>query len=402
MKSNLWDQAALYLAGAAVIATTFSISAFEVLMGLALVALLARRRAFRLPPVWVPLALFLFGTLISLVASGHIREGLPQVKKFYIYTMLFVIANAFRNEGEIRSVVYGFSSAAAISAAWGLRQFLVKYAAAQRLHQPFYAYYVNSRITGFSDHWMTFSGQLTISLLIIGAAVLLAKQRRWTSLLIGCAIPISVALVAAWTRSMWLGAFCGGLYLLWFWRRWAVIAVPCLLSVLLAANPFDIRERVVSAFSPHGNMDSNAHRGELRAIGWKMIQAHPWLGVGPEQVSRQVRNYLPSGMAGPRPGEYYGHLENDYIQYAAERGVPTMLCLMWMIGRALFDFGSTLRRLPANSEEKWVLHGAIAVTIAVLVSGFYSWNLNGSTVLAMFLSVFGFGYVVVLNSSKTR
>jgi hypothetical protein len=39
------------------------------------------------------------------------------------------------------------------------------------------------------------------------------------------------------------------------------------------------------------------------------------------------------------------------------------------------------------------LHGAIAVTIAMLVSGFYSWNLNTSVVLAMFLAVIGCGYV---------
>jgi len=50
-----------------------------------------------------------------------------------------------------------------------------------------------------------------------------------------------------------------------------------------------------------------------------MIKAHPWLGLGPEQVSRQIPNYLPAGMPGLRPGEYYGHLENDYVQYAAER-----------------------------------------------------------------------------------
>ena len=42
------------------------------------------------------------------------------------------------------------------------------------------------------------------------------------------------------------------------------------------------------------------------------------------------------------------------------------------------------------------LHAATAVTIAMLASGFYSWNLNGSTVLAMFLTVLGCGYVIVM------
>ena len=66
-----------------------------------------------------------------------------------------------------------------------------------------------------------------------------------------------------------------------------------------------------------------------------------------------------------------------------------------MIGWALFDFARALRRLPSDAEERWVLHAAIAVIVSVLVSGFYSWNLNNSEVLAMFLAVMGCGYVAM-------
>jgi hypothetical protein len=100
-------------------------------------------------------------------------------------------------------------------------------------------------------------------------------------------------------------------------------------------------------------------------------------------------------MPRPKASEYYGHLENNYVQYAAERGVPTLLALLWMIGWALLDFARALRRLPSDAEERWVLHAAIAVIASVLVSGFYSWNLNNSEILAMFLAVMGFGYVAL-------
>jgi O-antigen ligase len=142
-------------------------------------------------------------------------------------------------------------------------------------------------------------------------------------------------------------------------------------------------------------MDSDVHKAELREIGWEMIKAHPWLGVGPEQVSRQFQNYLPPGETSPHPGEYYGHLENNYIQYAAERGVPTMLALMWMIGWALRDFVMAIRRLPPGRQEGWILHAGVATIIAVLVSGWGSWNLNNSAVLAMFLTVLGSGYFAI-------
>ncbi len=46
-----------------------------------------------------------------------------------------------------------------------------------------------------------------------------------------------------------------------------------------------------------------------------------------------------------------------------------------------------------------MLHAAIAVIASVLVSGFYSWNLNNSEVLAMFLAVMGCGYMAMWQAS---
>jgi len=162
-----------------------------------------------------------------------------------------------------------------------------------------------------------------MALLGIGALIFFARQRSGVRWLVTAAVPVSIALGLAWTRSMWLGTLCGALYLIWFWRKWALAAVPVLIAALLLANPLDIRERAISALSPHqGQTDSNAHRAELRRIGWEMIKAHPWLGVGPEQVSRQYQDYIRPDMPRPQASQYYGHLENDYIQYAAERGVP--------------------------------------------------------------------------------
>jgi O-antigen ligase len=394
----------LYLVGAAAVTTVVSVRVFEILMAVALLALIVSRRPWRLPPVWIPLALFLLGTLVSLAASGHAREGLPQVRKFYVYLMLFLVTSAFETARQIRWIALGWTLAAALSSLWALAQFLGKYIAfleseyraAGQAHPDFYTFYVDARITGFMGHWMTLGGELMMALLLIGALVFFATDRSGTQWMMAAALPIGAALAATWTRSMWLGAFCGGVYLIWYWKPLALLILPVLIAFVLLVNPFSLRERALSAVAPHpGQTDSNAHRAELRRIGWEMIKAHPWLGVGPEQVSRQYRNYIRPDMPSPRGSEYYGHLENDYLQYAAERGVPTALALLWMIGWALFDFLRALRRLPPNAAERWILHAAVAVTIAVLVSGFYSWNLNNSEVLAMFLAMMGCGYVAI-------
>lgn len=102
--------------------------------------------------------------------------------------------------------------------------------------------------------------------------------------------------------------------------------------------------------------------------------------------------YVPADIGEPRPSGWYGHLHNIYIQYAAERGIPTMLMMMWLIGKMLYDFIRALRR-GVEADRRWVLLGAIAVIIAVLVEGFAEYNLGDSEVLTVFLCSSTFGYV---------
>src|SRR5579862_9323925 len=132
------NDVALYLVGAAAVTTLVSIRAFEILMAVALVAFIVTRQRWRLPPVWLPLALFLLATLVSLLASGHIRDGLPQVRKFYVYLMLFLVTSAIRTVKETRWVAFGWALAAALSSLWALKQFFDKYRAAELAHQNFY------------------------------------------------------------------------------------------------------------------------------------------------------------------------------------------------------------------------------------------------------------------------
>ena len=131
-----------------------------------------------------------------------------------------------------------------------------------------------------------------------------------------------------------------------------------------------------------------------------MIKAHPWLGVGPEQVGKVYKSYVPADVK-KLPTGYYQHLHNVYIHYAAERGVPTMLMLVWMLLRALYDFIRTLRRLPKEADARWVLHMAIAVIIAIMIAAWEEVNLGTSVVLAMFLAVLGCGYAVIFLEERS-
>ena len=127
-----------------------------------------------------------------------------------------------------------------------------------------------------------------------------------------------------------------------------------------------------------------------------MIEAHPLLGLGPEQVKLQFEQYLPPNTPRPLPEGWYGHMHNIYLHYAAERGIPALLILLWMLVMMLVDFSRGLRRLPPGPDDRrFILHGAIAVVIAIMIAGCFEHNLGDSEVLTMFLVVAGCGYAAL-------
>ncbi len=392
MQSNWRQETPVYLAGAAAVMAMVSIAAFEILLGLAFVSLLLTGRLRRPPLLW-PVLAWMGWTLVALAASDHARDGIPQVKKLYVFLMLVVVYSAIRTLPQVRVMVMSWAAAAALSATWGLVQFVRKYHAAQMAHSDFYRDYVAARITGFSDHWMTFSLLMMIALLLIGALVLFSKDSRGKRWLVAAGLLVGAGLLLAETRSMWGAAAAGAVYLLWFRKRWLVIAIPVLAGILFLANPVGIRERMISIVRPHGDLDSNEHRAVLRRVGWEMIKAHPLVGVGLERVGPDFERYVPADVPRPLPTGYYEHLHNIYYHFAAERGLPALAAILWLFGQALWDFVRALRGTPKQSEARWALHGAVAVIIALMLGGYFEVDVGHSVVLAMFLAVVACGYV---------
>ena len=390
------DRAAFYLICGSLVSILFSIAASQILLGLALARLLLSSERLRLPPIKLPLGLFLAGTVISWLASGHIHDGTPQIRKFFVFTVLLVVYSTFRKISEIRAIALIWAGVATLSAIRSLFQFGQKFQDSRDLHQDFYQFYIGSRITGFMSHWMTFGGEEMIVLLLLLALLFFSLQRRWKAMGWFCALVLGISLVLGFTRSIFLLGFPVGLvYLLWFWHKWLVAAVPVLAVIAFLVAPAALKERVTSIMQPHGQMDSNMHRNITRRTGIEMIRAHPLQGLGPEVMKDPVQfdHYVPADIPRPLPVGWYGHLHNIYIQYAAERGIPTMLAMMWLIGKVLWDFASALRGKLASTEARFVLHGAISVILAVLAEGLLEYNLGDSEVLTLFLAMIAFGYV---------
>jgi len=385
-----------WLAFGSAVAILFSIAASQILMGLALAALMLSGEKLRMPRIWLPLSLFILGTLIALAFSPDPVAGLPQIRKLFLFAELLILFSLLRSTSWLRWVFLTWAGFASITGARGIVQFVKKLQAANQAGGDSYSFYVGERITGFMSHWNTFSAQEMFALIMLASFLFFAPvKRRRIWVWIGCAALMALALLLAETRAVWIGTAVASVYLIWFWRRWVVALVPVAIVLIYMVSPPVIRVRFNSLLRPRVE-DSNQFRVVTWTTGLRMIEAHPLLGLGPEEPRIQFDQWVPAEIPRPLPVGSYIHLHNLYLQYAAERGIPTMLVMLWMLGKMVYDYWRGLRVLqPGEGNRKFLLHGGIAVILATLAEGVFEYNLGDSEVLTMFLVVVSCSYLAL-------
>ena len=375
-------------AGAALAASVASIAVSQICLGVAILLTIRQWRHAKYPPGASLLLFFFAWTLLAASLSNAPIAAFPQIKKFFVYLIVPCLAAAYNGPDSAKNILTALGAAGTLSALWSLLQYAKKFSAAQAAGLDFTTAYVADRITGFMSHWMTFGGTMMTVFLLGLAYTLFNKPIRWR--VPAALIFIAAALFLGWTRGIWIGTFAGALYLIWFWRKSFVLALPILAIAAVAVMPQPEKDRVLSIVKPRGNTDSNSHRAALFFTGLAMIQAHPLIGVGPEQVERNFEHYAPEDIPRPFPRAWwYGHLHNIYIQFSADRGIPAMLAIIgfffwstWTIARAA---------VRAGTDRKWMLHGIAAVSIGILVTGIFEHNLADSEILMLALGLITLG-----------
>ncbi len=390
------EKAALIAAAGSSVAVVLSIAVSQILLGAAILLLIAGRIRPQLPAAWPPIAAFIVLTAVSLLASGDPRAGWPQIRKFFVYLTLVTIFTTVKRSAWGRNIVWCWAGAACVEAIAAAIQFVGKVQGARQEHSPLYQYYVGRRVRGFLSHWQTFGGLEMLVLVMLTAFLLFSPRARgWARWLAMAAwIAVAVALLGSFTRGIWIAFAFAAVYLVWSWRRIAVLVLPVLLALLMWLNPGGVGSRAISVVRPHGLWDSNEFHMICWRTGLRMIEAHPWLGLGPEMVRIKFMQWVPEDIPRPLPIGWYGHLHNIYLHYAAERGILAALVFVSILLKMLWDFGRALRRAPpGRSEERFLLHGATAAVLASMVSGVFEVNLGDSEVLTLFLAIAALGYV---------
>jgi O-antigen ligase len=303
---------------------------------------------------------------------------------------LLLSVNLVASTKHLRALFQGLFFVAALAGLVGTAQFAIQYRSVRHLHPDRVYFYITlTRIHGFMGHWMNFGGQQMLVFSVLLAFLLLSasvpkgfpavpdgksKGLYWLVMAV-----VATSLVLNFTRGVWLGCIVATLYIVARWKPRMLWAIPILLVVAYLAGPSMIRRRVSLAFHPIED-PALAIRLEMWRAGLRMVREHPWVGVGPDNIPLVYTQYLPPGTK-PQVG-YHDHLHDNFLQLAAERGLPCLAAWLWFMLVLGWHILKIRRRL---SSQRWVADAAFAAWLAFLAEGFFEYNFGTSPVLMVFL-----------------
>lgn len=371
---QLSDAAIFWLTATSAAAALISIAAMEILLAAALALwLLTRPARPTWPSYFLPLGAFMVTTLLSLAMSPNPGIGWHPIQKFVLFPMGLLAATFVTSESRVKHAYKLLLAAATFSGITAIVQFGFAEATFLKTGQLADDPTLVNRITGPLGHWLTFSG---VELLVWCAAIpaIPYLSRKW----IGAILVIGSAIVLSNTRGVWLGAVAGfGFVALAIPRRLLMAILIPMIVVVLAASPFIYRRITMSLDQ---GLATNYSRLAYFDVGTKMIKDHPWFGVGPERIHDEFPQYY-TGTA--LDSFYYGHLHNNLLQIAAERGLLSLAAFLWFLAELYRSLLGLFRSVEESS--RWVVLGSLAALTGFIVSGLTEYSFGDSEVLVLLL-----------------
>lgn len=320
-----------------------------------------RRRRRRL---LYPLSAYALCFVVSAALSYDPATSLQELSQLYSALTLPLALLLVRGERQVRVVVAAVLGISAVLAVYGLAQFA--FTDYGPLHQ---------RIPGPFSHYMTFSGVLLLGLALIAGR--LASSRGWRRRVNWITLAVvGGALVLSLTRSAWIGAFAVATAAFALQQRrvfagYGAVLVLAAISLAAVAPTFwpTYWQRATSVFDVRNS--SNYDRLCMLWAGGQMIRDRPLVGIGPAMVREWYPAYRHPTSVRPR----VKHLHNTFVHMAASRGIPSLLCYLWLMGAAAAAAFDGYRREGGRAGPRADLYlGVLFALLALNVAGLFEAN----------------------------
>lgn len=318
--------------------------------------------------VW-PLLSFTLVSLFSAVFSQDPLVSLGQLPRLSVLALV-PLAAALMDEVWWRRLLVGLAGMTTVLSVWGI----VQYVQGPRD--------LEHRIAGPMSHYMTYSGWLTLAVLVLITQVVLSRT-RWRWLLAAATGLGIVAILLSYTRNAWVGLAAGFLLLAVVWRRRVLILYPVLAVAVWLAFPRAVLERAVSIVDLR--QPANYDRLCMVVSGTQMVRDYPWFGVGLDMVSR----IYPLYRRDDAPRWRVPHLHNNLLQIAAERGIPALVSYLWLL--AAFGVISWRGLKQLHGPPRAMVAAALVGVAGITVAGLFEYNFWDAEIQYLELVLMGVG-----------
>jgi O-antigen ligase len=370
-----------------VVCSVISISAMQTAYILALVAWAIRlylqgdARQVRLP-LLMPFSAFLLASVLATILAVEPVESLIELRNVFEALVFYLIVNQVTTEARATTLVRVLIATTTIMALYGLSQSLT--------------YGVNFRVRATMDSKMTFAGLLMLVELMTLTQLLFRTHRRQLVWAIPALLIITAALLMTQTRSAWCGLIVGCCVLFGLRKKALLLAVPLGALVVFLLVPQTIKIRALSIAD---RRDVTAQeRLSMWSSGLHMIREHPWTGVGMGAMARIYPHYRePDSPIDPK--KRLGHLHNNIIQIAAERGLLGLACWLWIWGAYGYYAWRLYGRLgPEDRQAKALVLGSLVSVIGFQIEGLFEYNFGDSEVITLTYFLMALPFVVCTHS----
>jgi len=399
-----WGNAQLVFFLLALCAGSFSIAVSQMALALTLLTGVIRwlrtRQGLVRTGMELPTLLLIGWALLMIPLSFDPGQSLLFSKRFFVFTGLWFGAELAVDEGRRKLLL-----AAVLLGAVG-----ISIVGAVGMYQQWGGLFV-SRLDQVSNAMTNGALLMLVALLALGVLINRSTSRRGR-LVVGVALaPILLALLMTMTRSALLGMSVGVAVMLLVARpRWLVVYVVLILAFGLTSHFYgdQLKAATARAFSVRiwGRIEpeyiaeggNTTSRLEMWRVGWQIVQAEPWTGVGDCDLHEVAPQYY-----GDRRPISFGHLHSNFVHLAVIWGVPGFLLAMVFLLAQPWLLWTKWRRHVTNGLEQtpwqnsWVL-GALGVTTGFFVSGLTEWYFGDAEPMFLALSFVG----IALGRRATR
>jgi putative inorganic carbon (HCO3(-)) transporter len=222
------------------------------------------------------------------------------------------------------------------------------------------------------------------------AQVLFRTHTRQVLWVLPALLILMASLTMTHTRSAWLGFLVGCGVLLGLYKKKLLLALPLLGLAVFLLVPSAVKMRALSMLD---RRDATAQqRLSMWSSGWRIVRDHPWTGIGMGAIAQVFQRYR-DPESPIKPTRRLGHLHNNIVQVAVERGLLGLAAWLWLWVAYLWQAWLIYRRLgPEHPGGKALVAGSLASVIGFHVAGLFEHTFGDSEVvtLVFFLSALPF------------